>query len=406
MAPDVRLHRREWQWTASGWARAHRLVLGLMLCAAIAVAFLDGDPIGPVLGGFFIVVCMSGILFSRFFEAPLTDFLRNLNPRDGVLFFLAHGMVLLLPSLVGFGDWRVAIAALMAFVGFLSVDRLGFGRLHALSLVLVFLGIASQPLRPFPVLAVYGLLHLLSLRLQHLSGRLDQFGEGRGLPVVPVLVQTLVWVVLPWAVATAVFAWLTPSMSEQSRFLVFDWGGRVAPAVSLEAASPGELLRDLAILAILIAAMTAAIWWFERQLGLRRRGKGTEQPVNLTAATSLMEPVSPAAAAPHREELGDARGRIVARFRSLAAEFARLGFVRTRSETAPEYIRRVRHEASQTDLSPGEPLSVFERACYSPLTVSDAEADAFFRWAATAEKGMTESIRRSGGGKLPPDATA
>jgi hypothetical protein len=406
VAHEVHLHRREWQWTSSGWAHAHRLVLLLMLCAAIAVAFLDGSPIGPTLAAFHVVVCTCGILFARFFEAPLTDFLRGLSPRDSVLFFLAHGMVLVLPSLVGFGDWRVAVAALMAFVSFLAVDRLGFGRLHALSLVLVFLGVASQPLRSFPLLAAYGLFYLLSLRLQHLSERLDQFGEGRGLPIVPAFIQTIGWVVVPWAVATAFLAWLTPVMADQTRYLVFDWGGRSVPAVSLEATSSGELLRDLAILALLVAAMTAAIWWFERQLGLRRRGNGTEQPISLTSATSLIEPVRHASAAPHREDLGDARGRIVARFRSLAAEFTRLGFGRARSETAPEYITRVQHEVGKADLSPDEPLSAFERACYSSLSVSDSEADAFIRWATAVEKGVDQNARSKGSTKHPPDATA
>jgi hypothetical protein len=294
----------------------------------------------------------------------------------------------------------------MAFVSFVSVDKLGFGRLHAISLVLVFLAIASQPLGSFALLATYGLCLLLSLRLQHLSERLEQYGEGRGVPVVPAFLETLTWVILPWAAATALFAWLTPRMAERTRFLDFNWGQRVTSVEYFKPSSTNELLRDLLILAVLVAAMIFTVWWFERHLVFRRRSKSSGPSVNLTSATSTVIAMESGSVAPRREDLHDARGRILQRFRSLAGEFARMGFPRTRSETASEFIGRVQSTVGQEGMTPGESMSVFERACYSPLSVTDSEAEAFFAWATGAEKAVNERSKKQKPPANLPDAPA
>jgi hypothetical protein len=391
VADQENRRHREWQWTATGWTRAHRMSLVLMLASVFALVFVDGSEGGMVLASFFTTLCTVGLLFARLFEASLTDLLRGMPPRDCVLYFMLHAVAMVVPGFAGYDGWPVALASLLAFASFTAIDKHGFGRLHAGSLVLVLVVCGAGPLPPIEPLIAYLFFFLLSYRLEHLASRLTRYGEGRGLPVMPAVLQTIVWVVIPWMVVSAVFVWLTPLMAPHTRFLTFEPGAPTAATHIARDISVGKILRDLFILLGLVGLLVYAAWWLERRLGLRRGGRAAAVEEQIPAATSIVRSTGKPAPVPQVELPRDARGRILARFKQLAETIAKDGWGRKRSETAREFIRRLGSElnveaASLSDAGEAAArIGDLYRACYSELPVGDREAEEFLQWAAATE---------------------
>jgi hypothetical protein len=357
---------------------AHLLATALMVLCALAMAHWDprgrrGDEL--LLWAPLAVV---GLAFSRAARTFLVDLFSQFQYREKFGLFLIHMLAVMVPTLVGLKGTANAASILIVMLCFQAVQAVTFGRIAFLCGLVVTLRATAPPIPPFPLVGGWMLGLLLAMRLEHVRFRIEALDAERR-PMLGVLVRETIWSALaPWGAAVAAYLVLDHFLEGKTRWLEYT-GPAAGPAQALGPVSSSEALLWAFALSALIIATIAFLAWLERRLRTRRGGAGLGEE-DLMASGESRRPHTPPEPPPEEEPLtGDARSRILERFRRLADNLARLGLARRDGETALEFTDRVGGESGVGARLFNATRAHFDPACYSETPISEADAAAFLQ---------------------------
>ncbi len=364
------------------WASIHLFKTWLVCTLALVIALSSGGSlhIPPVL--LFSAACGVGLWLSHRLSAPLGDFLHQFQYREKFLLFLAHCGAMMIPWLLGYRGWEFAWGVLISLLCFQGVGRIEFGRIYAVSLILVVPRLLYPPQPSFVLTALWFLFLLMAFRAEHVRFRLDGFGHGEGTTLRDTFMETLLGCVFPWVIGVCAWGIGASWYGDRIRVPVFDSGAMDAGRGNIGPVAPTDLLWDVVMVIALMVALVLSIYWLDKYLRTRRGkrtplGEDVGEGRETRSASGLKDfPLS-------LEEPGtDPRGRVLARFHALSTRLTRVGINRGEDETALEYMYRVAGEMHEPSRSMAP---IFDRACYSENEISEEDAGVFREMAEVVE---------------------
>jgi hypothetical protein len=307
---------------------------------------------------------------AHWLRLAISELYRQLQYREKFGLFLAHvAVVVAAGGLAGVRDPGMLLIILAAVLSLQAINGLWVARLIFALVAAFFVSLARVPAPPVGLGVAWMAALLLAIRLGHVRFRIEQLGAECRIPWGDFLRRTATVVALP--VLAGWGAWRVAGWAGLSRRMPVrrapdqpvDWMGALREAI---AALP--TWQQILVLVALAGLIGVVIWM--HQLLQRRRpntppaeslGEGSVRPWQ--APTTEETP-------PVEETPTGARARVLAAFRQFATALGRGGQGRPAGETAAGYLAR--H-------APAADTTVFDRACYASMELSDEEAAAFER---------------------------
>jgi hypothetical protein len=348
---------------AVGWELIHVVATGVLATLALAISFRVAD--AGVSGALLLygVLAWGGLLLARAARTFLLDLFAQFHYREKFALFLAHGVVMLVPWTLGFRGWNHAFAAVLALLCLQAVHALGFGRVYAMTVLMVLAHLPGREATPFALAGAWMLALLACVRVEHIRFTLERHPSSRGLPLRDALAGSFLPIVLSSGLGLVVWLASASLFRGQRRPLVLEVGvlrgaGDIGPV------GGGGYLFDAVLLVGMIIGALVVLQWIERKFRRRRASPGQEETLGVTELRH--DRTVPTEMAPQFDEEGDARGRILRRFRQLGHALARRD-----DETPREFLGRL---TTAGDPLPGFVPALLDRAAYSRLPVDDAQA--------------------------------
>lgn len=384
------------------WTALHVAAVWLACVFAFALRFHEPEGPGFVPAAVHSLAVGAALLLGRVLRVAVLDFLAQLQYREKFLLFLVHLGIMVVPWFLGFRGWGHALGALAALLCFQSAARVAYGRIYAVTVLLAIPGVLYPPLPPFGFVAAWILALLLAFRAEHVRWRLESFGHGEGTDLRDALQGTLAGAIVPWLAGCATWLAARAAFGNGIRIPQFEPGPvNAARSENIGPVAPTDLIWDAVMVVAVIVALLLAIYWLEKYLRTNR--KGATAAAEAPGAGRESRIASAAAEEPPGEEpfADDARGRVLARFRSFDKALARVGLQRRDQETAAEFVARLARSLAG---APESMAPVFDRACYARGPLTDEEAIAFLRAADEVEPraiDLAEKARFIDAGKPP-----
>lgn len=320
------------------------------------------------------LLSLIGLAAARSLRKEFSDLYRQLQYRGKFVLFLLHCALVALPWMAGIREVEVLGGILLVVLSLQGFNPLFWGRILFVGAALVFLSLVGGQPPPGWFLAVWLAGFLVAARLGHLRWRLLLHGGAGYRGGGAMLRRSLVPVVLPPALAWALYEGFRLLGIPRSDFVSDISLSPEGTERTVELFTLETLWQALILLAGLVAALVL-LWWLDRQLRSRRK-PGMEE-----------EGIGTAAVRPHRERAGveeamvpevtsGPRQRILAAFARFAASLEPAGLGRAESESAEVWFGRL---AGLLNVLPARELELFDRACYSTEPVGEEEADEFVR---------------------------
>ncbi len=384
--------RKTVRFTASQCDLVHRLVVALMCYCALSIAFWEsGGWMHPAVY-FFLTLCIGGLYVGRKLGMLMVEFFAPFQYREKFALFLGHLVLMGIPWYLGFKGWNYIWSVLLALQCGQTINRVVFGRLYAVSFLLLFGPLCSGIQPPFVFVTSWMLFLLLAMRLKFLNFRLlESRHPGRSLAFWESIRFTIPSVFLPWTAAVALYFWFAVLLQGKLRVPQFDegvWGknARMGPV------EYSDLIWDAVFIMAIIIGLLVLMYWIEHQLQKLRSAEGTEIE-DMYATHEGRDEVSGSEPKPLEEPFGDdARGRILARFRAYYRQLGQTGWGRRSDETVWEYLNRLATELLHNEPIPSTMGPLFDRACYSSEAISNEEAEKFLRAADESERQMMSAV--------------
>lgn len=382
-----------WRLGVAGGSLLHVALLWVMIAAAAATAFAGRGDWGWVMTMVTAAGAALALMLGRVARVTLLDLLLAMTPRDNLLLVIGAGVAMAAPMFANWVGWDYSLSALMIYLCPLAVHKWGTARLMAVAGVAALVAISSAPMPPLSFVAAWLAATLLAIRTEAMALRLEAYAPLASVPVTTWLRETVVAVIAPLGAGVGLVVWLGPLLTPYTRYLLYDAPMAGQRLGQLTTPDMNELFWDTVLLATLIGLLIAAIVWFEKQLGGRRKARGTEVGHQLDASESRSFVAAGEEALP-LDTADDVRGRILARFRRWLAVGERVGHPRSTSETPAELLARFGRELDAAlDADPAA-RELVERAAYSHLAMSDEDEAQFDRWARDAEPTLREAAAR------------
>lgn len=344
-----------------------------VLCAtAIATGFWgrSTDSLAAVL--LYSTICGVMLILARLLRVLLADILGQFHYREKFALFLVHLGVMLVPWFVGFRGWNHALAAVLCLMCLQAINRLMFGRIYAVSLLLLLMHLVDFDVPPFPIVAAWMLAFLAAIRCEAIRFALESHGQSHGLGLRDAVRESIVPVGVTWLAGVGVFFAAQTSFGEERRALNLT-PGTMRGAGELGPVTFGSFAFDAILLAGLIIATLVTLHWLDSKLRRTKKGLSEEEEL-LGGREERQQRESAVVEEPRYDEDAGPRGRVLRRFRL----FAR-ATMRRDGETPREFLDRLADGLGGGDSVPPSVVPVINRAAYSKLPLSDDEAGELIR---------------------------
>lgn len=371
---------------------SHLLAAFGLSCLVLAALFWreEGLLLPPWM--FYTVTAGTVLALAQVLRPLLVEVYAQFHYREKFALFLVYAVMMDLPWLLGMKGWSHAFAVLVSTLGFLCIHPIGFGRLYAVTLLVLFGTHVREPIPPFPLSALWMLLFLLALRLEYVRFRMERYRREGRIGLRGVMAGALFGAVMPWVLGLMVLIVSVAWTGGDVRQLTFS--PPMQSTAPMGPVTPSEVLVDAIILIALIIVSLLLIQWIEKKLRRRQSAKvPTEE--DLLEANELREEVALGEEPRQAEETGaDPRSRVLARFRRFCEALSPIGLQRASNETAGEYFQRLRLSVLEGWGLDAADVGLFNRSCYSDAPVAESEANGFDVRVSRAEMKLRESVRR------------
>jgi hypothetical protein len=377
--------------------------LNCVMALLIAFQWLGEIGYGVALG--LGVLCFVGFIISRVIKILLLDFYRQLQYREKFLAFLMHAAVVVCPyfflGLRKFGFQpasSIVFSLLLVVLSFQAIDRLHYGRIQAVTMLLVFLACFRGDPAPSPLmLAVWFPLFLLGVRFSHLAFRLEEFGEGRGIDLGGALRRSLAPCGL--ALVAGIAGYLLPL------WLLSPPGWTIksvdlTPQPAVHAVPMGDwtsLLWRGIVLILIIVATLIFMNWVDQKLRSRKQGTPLVDEIGGSAAKTFRYDSLPEEKLSVEQSAGP-REIILTAFSQFQDRLSRIDMGRKEDETVADYFLRLERMTGVMSALEAMGSTPFNQACYDDHEPTAEDADHFVKLIDSKLEELRSSHGRTNGG--------
>ncbi len=349
----------------------HLVSTALSCWLANMVVWSSSGTMGQAVAAGIGLLCLIALRLGQAVRPLLQDFYKQFHYREKFALFLFHVLVFLFVWIISFQFiLPLMLASLLVFLCLQGINSVFFGRIHALTTLMVVMGcmdVVSPPVAS--IVMLYFVAILSALRFGHIRWRVEKYGTGHGVELRDLLMRTISIVMIPpligWGAYLISVKFLNP------RHLVFDRGA-ISNDGSTGFVSISSLIFDAFMICLIIGVVAVLLNWLDKKL--RKKGKAAPVDLDGIATNEQRRKINP-------DEIGDLevvqsqgpRERIIGAFRSFSARAADFGFGRPESETAAHWMEHLPPIDNKGEVHP----LPFEKACYSESDISEEEANSF-----------------------------
>lgn len=377
----------------AGWRLWHLAFAWVMgVCAQFSI-------FDPYLSANFLILLIScgtllvTLLISFFSRVTLHDIFVQMGYREKFGVFISASLLILIPRLLGFEGWIFPMLTLTIVTALLSYNDIGFGRYYLVCVLIVCINITTNPQISSFLFAGFIASFLITIWLDFVAFRLDEYGSGEKAPKLPLMLMFGSQIAVPILITAGGWLAFQAYFGDTIRVPVFD-PGPVNRSSNVQYDFLNSIIVDAIIITVIIILLVVLLNWFEKKL--RRRKKGETFEENLVDATSvdILELEKQLDESLKSETENTPRIRVIRRFAEIAKSMKDRGYNRFLGETAHEYLVRIsRKLLTKSELDPGTEL-VFLKSCYSHHHIDDKQADQYMKYADKLQTEMEEEARR------------